>query len=101
MAVQPTKGFKITASELDSTILSKIHTELGRRPGGSVAAFDTHIKGVCDIHGKGDHIKGAGPNYYKTSTRPEFEQVLTDYSALVERLAEDVAKKIRTRGPGG
>ena len=99
MAVQP-KGIKITADQLNSSILSKIHTELGRRPAGSVAAFDTHIKGVCDVHGKGDHIKGAGPNYYKTSTMGDLDRVLTDYHSLVERLAVDVAKKIRGGGPG-
>ena len=94
---------KLDVAKLDSAILTKIHGEIGRHGGlGTAAAFDTHIKGVCDIHGKGSHIKGAGPNYLKETDleagHPEFGDVLKNYDALVTRLAADVAAKIKATG---
>ena len=93
-------NFHLDVAKLDSKILAKINTEIGRGIGGTVAKFDTHIKGVCDIHGKGDHIKGAGPNYLKDSTRfdpSEIQDVLKNYGSLVDRLAIDVAAKLKTK----
>lgn len=96
---------QLDVAKLDSAILAKIHGEIGAQAGlGTVAKFDTHIKGVCDIHGKGNHIKGFGPNALEEAgegSRPEFGDVLKNYDALVERLAADVAARIKAGGQPG
>ena len=103
----------ITASKLDSAVLGKIAAEVGKVGVGTTAAFDEYVKTAnCSLHGKGDHIKGDGPNnYLKTSDPGDFSQienVLQNYEKLVSRLATDVAAKIQgvaggiaARGGGG
>lgn len=64
-SVSQGKKFTLEASNLDlqGNILGKIADEVSKM---SVKPVNTHIKtSGTDLHGKGNHIKGAGPNYLK------------------------------------
>jgi hypothetical protein len=61
---------KLRARNIKSEILKRIASEVRtprRATGGGRRPTDIHIKNSCDLHGKGNHIKGAGPNYLKDS----------------------------------
>jgi hypothetical protein len=79
-------------------VLTRLATELSNISGGrGPGAVSTHIKNDCDLHGKGNHIKGSGPNYLKTS---DPERIGIDISnpavdRFIDEIATRVAKKIR------
>jgi hypothetical protein len=74
-------------------VLERLAADFGKL---TVARFDEHIKNKCDLHGKGSHIKGAGPNYLKSRAVLSFDD-LTDPAVdrFIDTIATRVAQKIR------
>ena len=72
------KALRFEASDIQirGHVLSRLAKELSGVQVGAADDFDTHIKNKCDLHGKGSHIKGSGPNYLKGSTSLGFEDVI-------------------------
>jgi hypothetical protein len=63
-----TGAVKVKARNVKSEILKRIASEVEKTPRTAARRRgpDTHIKtDTTDLHGKGHHIKGAGPNYLK------------------------------------
>lgn len=91
--------FEATDIDVRGHVLARLAKELSTIKAVTGAdAISSHIKNSCDIHGKGSHIKGAGPNYLKTSdpklvgfdvSNPEIDRFIDAIAARVEaRLAQ-------------
>jgi hypothetical protein len=95
-------GIRFEAADIDvrGHVLSRLSEELGRIGRPHIA--DSHIKNKCDIHGKGDHIKGAGPNYLKSKSvfDPSDAIINPQIEQLIERVAERVAAKLQLQMRG-
>lgn len=97
---RPRRGrLELTLRDIDvrGHVLERLAGELGalsRRGSGTVSS---HIKNDCDLHGKGNHIKGSGPNYYKTSDRLDLGLDVTNPAVerFIDAIATRVAQKIR------
>ena len=99
MASDPDKTLSVEAKGVKSSVLRRIHDELIRNQSiGVVAAFDEHIKGSCNLHGKDSHISGTGfiPGLGADGkTSAEMGRVREEYHSLIEKLSAEGSAKVK------
>lgn len=86
--------FGLKDIDVRGQVLARLAKDLGTLKTVTANRFDTHIKNSCDIHGKGSHIKGAGPNYLKTSTLARFDLADPAVDRFIDAIAARVEKRL-------